>query len=138
VLFRSFDLVVGVNINPFPCNPSAYFYHTSLHQTIGFYEIEDHYAMDLDFLLKVVQIATVKYVDELWGNHRRFQGTKTFDDLANGKAYSRVSNLLKKYRKNLSIIQRIKIINIKLKLKILYFREKSQRKQQNHQIRKNF
>ncbi|MEC4816347.1 MAG: glycosyltransferase family 2 protein, partial [Scytonema sp. PMC 1069.18] len=28
--------------NYFPMNPSAYFYHISLHQKIGFYKIEEH------------------------------------------------------------------------------------------------
>ena len=132
-----FDLVIGVNINPFPCNPSAYFYHTSLHKNIGLYEVEDHYAMDLDFLLKAVQVANIKYVDELWGNHRRFEGTKTFEDLENGTAYHRVSNLLKKYRKKLSIIQRIKILIIKIKLRITDYLQQFHQKQKKHQVLNN-
>jgi hypothetical protein len=50
----------------FPVNPSAYFYHKSLHQKIGGYTVDEHYAMDIDFILKAVQEARVYYVDETW------------------------------------------------------------------------
>jgi len=32
--------------------------------------------MDVDFLLRAIQVATVKYVDETWGNFREIEGTK--------------------------------------------------------------
>ncbi len=99
---KLFDLVLGLNVNPYPCNPSAYFYHASLHQKVGGYEIADHYAMDLDFILRAVGAAHTVYVDEVWGNYRRIEGTKTVEDLRNGKTNQRVLDLLMRHRKQLS------------------------------------
>ena len=103
------DLLMGWNINSLPENPSAYFYHTSLHQIIGPYEVDDHYTMDLDFLLKAVQVATVKYVDETWGNFRLIEGTKTFNGNTSGQTFSRLEVILKDYRKALPLFQQWKV-----------------------------
>lgn len=105
-----FDLVIGVNVNPYPCNPAAYFYHTSLHQKIGFYPLDDHYSMDLDFILKAVQSANVVYVDQTWGNYRRLEGTKTVNDIQKGHMNHRVSQLLKHYRKDLPLPQQMQLV----------------------------
>jgi glycosyltransferase involved in cell wall biosynthesis len=105
-----FDLVVGVNVNPYPCNPAAYFYHTSLHQKIGCYSLDDHYSMDLDFILKAVQVANVVYVDRTWGNYRRLEGTKTVNDMQRGHMDQRVNQLLKRYRKDLPFLQQIQLV----------------------------
>lgn len=99
------DLLLGWKINPFPANPSAYFYHTSLHQIIGDYEVEDHDAMDLHFLLRAVQVAWVKYVDETWGNFRFIKGTKTFNSNISGQTFPRIERILKAYRKHLPLFQ---------------------------------
>jgi glycosyltransferase involved in cell wall biosynthesis len=104
-----FDLVTGVNVHPYPCNPAAYFYHTSLHQKIGFYALDDHYAMDLDFVLKAVQVANVVYVNETWGNYRRLEGTKTVNDMKNGQMNQRVLHLLKRYRNDLPLQQQMQL-----------------------------
>jgi len=100
------DLLLGNWVNPFSVNPSAYFYHTSLHQQIGFYQVDEHYGMDLDFLLRAVQVATVKYVDETWGNYRQIEGTKTFKDIKSGQHHPRKVSILKFYRKDLPLFQR--------------------------------
>ena len=105
-----FDLVVGVNVNPYPCNPAAYFYHTSLHQKIGFYSQDNHYSMDLDFLLKAVQAANVVYVDRTWGNYRRLEGTKTVNDMQKGHMNHRVNQLLKRYRQDLPLAQQMQLV----------------------------
>lgn len=89
---------------PFPYNPSAYFYHTSLHQIIGPYDVNDHYSMDLDFILRAVQVATVKYVDETWGNWRIIKGTKTLS--SGDQTFERNERLLRAYRKALPLFQR--------------------------------
>lgn len=103
------DLLLGLEINPHPMNPSAYFYHTSLHQQIGLYCVDEHYAMDLDFLLKAVQVAYVKYFDEILGNYRFIPGTKTFNDIHAGTHGDRAKKLLASYRKNLPIAQRLMV-----------------------------
>jgi glycosyltransferase involved in cell wall biosynthesis len=97
------DLLVGYNINPFPFNPSAYFYHKSLHEKVGLYEVDEHYAMDVDFLLKAVQVADVKYVDEIWGNYRQISGTKTVNDINSGQNAIRLRQLMQKYLQKLPI-----------------------------------
>ncbi len=100
------DLLLGWDINPFPANPSAYFYHTSLHQLIGLYDINEHDAMDMRFLLKAVQTTTVKYVNETWGNFRLIKGTKTHDGLASGQTMKLIESILEQHRKELPLLQR--------------------------------
>ncbi|TFI55181.1 glycosyltransferase [Mastigocladus laminosus UU774] len=103
------DFLMGWNINPMPSNPSAYFYHTSLHQKIGFYDVEDQYSMDLDFILRAVQMATVRYVDETWGNFRVIKGTKSFNSDLNGQTVPRINKLLEKYCKQLPLLRQWEI-----------------------------
>jgi glycosyltransferase involved in cell wall biosynthesis len=103
------ELLVGPWRHPFPVNPSAYFYHTSLHEQVGLYDINEHYAMDIDFIFRAVQVATVKYVDETWGNHLRIEGTKTFNAILNNEALPRLCRLLKAYRKDLPPLERFQV-----------------------------
>ncbi len=107
---RLFDLVTGLNIFPYPCNPSAYFYHLALHQKAGLYPVNDHYSMDLDFILRAVQRANVVYVDEIWGNYRRLDGTKTVNDMKEGQMNQRVNHLLRRYRKDLLWHQQAQLV----------------------------
>ena len=100
------DLLKGPKVNPHPVNPSAYFYHASLHSRIGPYDNREHFAMDLDFLLRAVQAANVRYVDETWGNWRLLEGTKTLTDPQSGWGIPRVKGIIKKYRSNMPILQR--------------------------------
>lgn len=103
------DLLLGAKINPHPINPSAYFYHISLHNEIGIYKIDEHYAMDLDFLLRAVQVAKVKYVNEILGNYRELDGTKTINDWISGQGPRRAERILKVYRKDVPLFERWQI-----------------------------
>ncbi|MBD2778472.1 glycosyltransferase family 2 protein [Iningainema tapete] len=110
VNFKLSNILVGLNENNFPTNPSAYFYHTSLHQQVGLYKVDEHYAMDLDFLLKAVQVATVKYVDETWGNWMKIEGTKTvnlWQSLVQGQQV--IDRVIRSHRKNLPWLQRWRV-----------------------------
>jgi glycosyltransferase involved in cell wall biosynthesis len=102
------SMLQGLNVNNFPTNPSAYFYHTSLHQQIGLYKVDEHYMMDIDFLLRAVQVATVKYVDEDWGNWMRIEDTKSFTlwQSSSRQGYQRLDQILRTYRKDLPGLQR--------------------------------
>ncbi len=100
------DLLLGPEANPFPLNPSAYFYHTSLHKKIGLFSLDEHYTMDVDFLLRAVQVANIKYIDEIWGNYLQIEGTKTVNDMKTGESSKRVERLMKRYRQKLPISQR--------------------------------
>ena len=88
-----------------PLNPSAYFYHRSLHYLIGGYDINDHYSLDVDFLFRAVQVANVRYVPEVWGNFFVLPGTKTFEDAHNSP--QRLRNMRKRYAKQLPLFQRL-------------------------------
>lgn len=117
------DLLLGINVNPHPVNPSAYFYHKLLHEKIGFYSIEEDYIMDLDFILQAVQVANVKYVNQNWGNYRYIQGTKTFDDAINGQNIERYQKLLNNYSKTLPIMDRLNLLftkNVFSRIKYFY------------------
>ena len=103
------DLMMGWNINPCPTNPSQYFYHKSLHDIIGLYDVDEHYTLDIDFLLRAVMTANVSYVDEVWGNYRKIPGTKTVIDIERGLCVPRFLALLERYRRTLPFRQRIEI-----------------------------
>ena len=79
------DVLVGSLRMPHPINPSAYFYHRSLHDRVGFYDIHEHYALDLEFLLRALPTAHVRYVNEVWGNfYMLARYKKRAKDLASG------------------------------------------------------
>lgn len=108
-------------INPFPLNPSAYFYHKSLHQKIGLYKTDEHYMMDLDFLIKAVQKAKVKYVDEILGNHRQLEGTKTVTLFQRGEHEEHIVRLLTKHRQNLPWYHKLHFLLVDIQVRIAYF-----------------
>ena len=99
------DLLSG---KPYPVNPSSYFYHKRIHAIIGVYDINDNYSMDLDFLLRAVRVSNVIYVDENLGNFVFHKGTKTFRD--SDYSFSRVENLVIKYRDRLDLLSRLQVI----------------------------
>lgn len=106
----------------FPVNPSAYFYHKSLHKKLGLYAVDEDYAMDIDFIIKAIQEATVKYINELWGNYRFIKGTKTIISIENGQQMPHLKRILKKYRKNLPLFQRWQAaIGVTVLFRIKYF-----------------
>ncbi|MFP5273799.1 glycosyltransferase family 2 protein [Coleofasciculus sp.] len=82
---------------------SSYFYHKSLLQKIGLYDLTLDYKMDVDFLYRAVQVASLKYVDEIFANRRHFQETKTVKNRGNGE------NASTKYIKQLPTIQRLRV-----------------------------
>ena len=106
---RQEDLLVGWSVNPFPVNPSAYLYSKALHQKIGLYNEADHYSLDIEFLLKAVTVAHVRYVDEFWGNFRFIKGTKTYEDKQSGGNHRRIKQLLESYLSRLPFLKRIKV-----------------------------
>jgi glycosyltransferase involved in cell wall biosynthesis len=126
------DLLMGPGLNPFPINPSAYFYHATLHDRIGSYDIDEHYTLDLDFLLRAVQVAHVHYVAETWGNYRRVAGTKTVESWRRGEATQAVKRVIKKYRYSLSPWRRClsvvgyELFNLPPMVTLVYFARHSQ------------
>ena len=84
--------------------------------------------MDIDFILRAVQVATVKYVDETWGNFRLIQGTKTFNDLNSGQCEYKFFQLLKRYRKQLTWFQQIQITTLEKILQLQYLLQRASKK----------
>ena len=103
------DLLKGVNVCKHPSNPSAYFYHKSLHDKAGYYDVDIQISMDLDFIIRAVQVANVRYVNETWGNFRLIEGTKTLNIMKQGKLYEVDKNILRKYWKRLPLLLQIKV-----------------------------
>lgn len=101
------NILMGRFGESFPENPSAYFYHKSLHEKIGLYKIDEHYGMDLDFIIRAVQSAKVVYSDELYGNYRYLIGTKTYSDCTSGVNPGRVHGILKEHIKKLKFFGRL-------------------------------
>ena len=95
--------------NPHPYNPSAYFYHKSLHEKIGDYNINEHYVLDVDFILRAVKVAHLRYVDEVWGNYYFLKGTKTFTDIQSGSSRVRIAELLESHLQQLPWSRRYRI-----------------------------
>ncbi|AKG20953.1 glycosyltransferase family 2 protein [Calothrix sp. 336/3] len=101
------DLLMGWKINQMPANPSAYFYHKNIHEIIGLYNTSENYAMDLDFILKAVQVANIKYIDETWGNFRLHENTKTYNSIQSGNTMTDMHRIMRLYRKNLPLLSRL-------------------------------
>ena len=104
------DLLLGWKYYPHPVNPTAYFYHKSLHGIIGAYREDMQIGQDLPFLLSAVQVASVKYFDELWGNYRLIEGTLTVREIHSGMAKRRYDLIINHYLGQLSFDKRARVI----------------------------
>jgi len=103
------DLLLGCYINEHPVNPSAYFYHKSLHSIIGPYDVDEHFALDVDFILRAVKEAHVQYFNETWGNFCLLEGAKTVVDKEKGSDIARMKNLLNRHKKKLAVPLRLRV-----------------------------
>jgi glycosyltransferase involved in cell wall biosynthesis len=117
------DLLLGWSYCPHPVNPSAYFYHKSLHDMIGKYQV-DSQIQDLPFILSAVQAANVVYIDEFWGNFRKYDGTLTVKDQNLGHAKKRKQKVMDDFYKKLSLLK-------KAEMKIKRYRYKTVEKVKN-------
>lgn len=78
------NIIVDEATWPFPCNPGAYFYPKSLHDVVGPYNVEEHQAMDVEFVLAAVQAIEPLYISVVLANFRHIPGTKTFSCIEDG------------------------------------------------------
>lgn len=108
-----FDQVSFMLDYNFPFNPSAYFYHKSLHNKVGFYEVDDHLTMDIDFLLRLPGKANIKYVDSVLGNYVMVANSKTMKEISAGRNVENLNQVFNKYLPNLSVRQRMKLTFLK-------------------------
>lgn len=103
------SLLMGIDYVEIPCNPSAYFYHKSVHDVIGPYDVDEHFAMDVEFILRAVRWCHTAYVDELWGNFRYHAGAKTARDKASGHQRQRLKRIYQKHRAQLPMRTRLRM-----------------------------
>jgi glycosyltransferase involved in cell wall biosynthesis len=81
-----------------PYNPSSYFYPAAVHDKIGKLPVDEHFAMDYDFILKLMAAGIpIDYQNETWGNFRLLPDAKTGKDQAANQSYKRAEELRKKY-----------------------------------------
>lgn len=114
-------LVANEKHYPFPVNPSAYFYHKSLHNIIGLYDPNLHFEMDLDFILKAIMNSHTEYVDITLGNFRFIRGTKTFEDFKNGNGIPRYLAFIEKNRMLLNPMDKLTVLLEAFALKFFDF-----------------
>jgi glycosyltransferase involved in cell wall biosynthesis len=113
------DILIGRHdIIPYPVNPSAYFYHASLHDRIGLFNTQESHAMDLDFLLRAIKHANVMYRDEVWGNFRIMPGTRTYHDAQNNLFEERKAPVMTRYRKTFLPLEQMWLFVAQLFLRI--------------------
>lgn len=113
------NLLLGKYMEAFPLNASAYFYHKSLHQKIGDYEVEEHFGMDVHFILKAVQHAHVAYVDRTWGNFRFIEGAKTYENDKNGASEQCMRRITEQYRRQQPLPYRFYLATIQKRAQIM-------------------
>jgi glycosyltransferase involved in cell wall biosynthesis len=90
-----------------PVNPVQYFYSSEIHSLIGYFDEDEHYVMDLDFLFRAIQVANNRCVNRVFGNFRLISGTKTLSDIQASTAEARFLRLRRKYIGNLSLRTRL-------------------------------
>lgn len=105
-------MLMGQIIQPYPVNPSAYFYHKQLHDIVGGYDVDEHYHMDLDFLFRISKVANLLHFDEHWGNFRYQPGTKTHQNFESGLLNRRIDKLVKRYQNQLPFWKKIWIFPV--------------------------
>jgi len=112
------DILIGGVNNQFPHNPASYFYHKSLHDKIGHFDESDHYAMDLDFIMRALFSAHFQYVNEIWGNYRFLKGTKTYIAKENSQLQLNKMRVMDLYLKKLPLIEQWRIKTMRYVIKM--------------------
>jgi len=94
------------NLEEWPYNPTAYFYHKSLHEKVGYYLEGEHFAMDYDFIIRATMATELRYFDEVWGNFHMVELSKTLsEELKGGNQLSNRSEQIRsKYLKKLPLL----------------------------------
>lgn len=99
------------SLEPYPINPASYFYKKALHDQIGYYNVDNHFNMDLEFLLKMSSLINMVYFNEDWGFMIEHELAKSSID---NKLESRKVELIKKCFYNLTLSQKLSISMYKI------------------------
>jgi len=97
-----------------PVNPSAYFYKKNIHDIVGMYNENNHYNMDIEFLIQVSLVIPISYLNKNWGNFRLLPHTKTGSDIEKNVLEKRKQELFSKYIDTVSLGIKMKIVSAKL------------------------
>jgi len=109
---RPWQILLGIELVKFPLNPSAYFYHRSLHDLVGPYDENEHFAMDLDFILRVANRIKPLHIDEIWGNFFLGPNCKTVVGGENGTAILEREAVYARHREVLPPVQRALVAGV--------------------------
>ena len=101
------SVLLGPHHCQFPFNPAAYFYDKEVHELVGFYDEDDDYTMDVDFLFRAFASVHTEYRDELWGHVRVHETAKTVISKAAGLNRGRLRRVLNKHRRRLPLTRQI-------------------------------
>ncbi|MEO8308119.1 MAG: glycosyltransferase family 2 protein [Pseudomonadota bacterium] len=108
--FVAWRMLLGWNVEPHPVNPVAYFYHRKLHFDAGLFDENEHYALDLEFLLRAsLHVRSVIAVRDVLGVYEMAPGTKTYVDLQKGDSADRVRKVFKRFECRLSAADRSRL-----------------------------
>jgi glycosyltransferase involved in cell wall biosynthesis len=105
-------LLYGYRAN-FPENASAYFYHTVVHEIIGCFDENEPQLMDIDFLLRAIRNISTKHVNEVWGNFRLIEGTKTRKAIASGQLPFMMDKMIEAHTAKLPLLYRFYIKSVR-------------------------
>lgn len=92
----------------FPANPSSYFYARHLHSLAGPYDENEHYVLDYEMMIRLLQVAEVKYVNRTLGNFVLHEDTKTHQNSSGGGRITKLA-VYQRYIKQAPLLQRIPI-----------------------------
>lgn len=106
---EAWRLLAGWTFGPHPVNPSSYFYHRSLHDTAGPYREDEHFAMDLEFIVRATPfLRSVILTEQVIGRFHLTPGTKTDAFLQRPDRRAHEDRLLAPLRLRLPPWQRVK------------------------------
>jgi glycosyltransferase involved in cell wall biosynthesis len=102
------------DICTWPYNPSAYFYPKALHDSIGFYDENEHFAMDYDFIIRLALAGiSMEYYNQTWGNFRMQVNAKTYVDQQASLSWERSEKIRNKYFQKAGMTIRLYTILLK-------------------------
>jgi glycosyltransferase involved in cell wall biosynthesis len=103
-----FDMVSFRLDYNFPFNPSAYFYHKSIHDRAGLYDESDHLTMDIDFICRLPGKARIRYEPRVLGQYFMIESSKTMQEMAAGRNISNLEVVFEKYWHRLPFTDRLR------------------------------
>jgi len=105
--FVAWRMLLGWDVEPHPVNPVSYFYHRQLHFVAGLFNESEHFALDVEFLLRAsLHVREVICVRDILGVYEMAPGTKTCIDMQSGESAKRGRDLFENFEGRLSAADR--------------------------------